>query len=52
MRTRQGLALALAAAVISRFAVYTNACGVRAFGSATVYTTSKNLVAARMADVR
>jgi drug/metabolite transporter (DMT)-like permease len=46
MRTRQGLALALAAAVISGFAVYTNSYGVRAFGSAAVYTTAKNLVAA------
>jgi drug/metabolite transporter (DMT)-like permease len=46
MRSRQGLALALAAAVISGFAVYTNSYGVRAFGSAAVYTTAKNLVAA------
>ncbi len=35
MRTRAGLALALAAAVISGFAVYTNSYGVRAFGDAT-----------------
>jgi len=41
-----GLALALAAAVISGFAVFTNSYGVRAFGDATVYTTAKNLVAA------
>ncbi len=46
MRTRQGFALALTAAVISGFAVYINSYGVRAFGSATVYTTAKNLVAA------
>jgi drug/metabolite transporter (DMT)-like permease len=46
MRTRQGLTLALIAAAISGFAVYTNSYGVRAFGSATVYTTAKNLVAA------
>ncbi len=49
MRTRAGLALALAAAVISGFAVYTNSYGVRAFatvGGATVYTTAKNLIAA------
>lgn len=46
MRTRAGLALALAAAVISGFSVYTNSFGVRAFGNATVYTTAKNLVAA------
>lgn len=46
MRTRTGLALALTAAVISGFAVYTNSYGVRAFGSAAVYTTAKNLVAA------
>ena len=46
MRIRPGYALALAAAVISGFAVYTNSYGVRAFGNATVYTTAKNLVAA------
>ncbi len=49
MRTRAGLALALAAAVISGFAVYTNSYAVRAFasfGGATVYTTAKNLIAA------
>lgn len=45
-RTRMGLFLALAAAVISGFAVYANSYGVRAFGDATVYTTAKNLVAA------
>ncbi len=48
MRTRTGLALALIAAVISGFAVFTNSYGVRAFGDATVYTTAKNLVAAVM----
>jgi len=50
MRTRAGLTLALAAAVISGFSVYTNSYGVRAwgkaFGGATAYTTAKNLVAA------
>ncbi|WP_300612235.1 DMT family transporter [Trebonia sp.] len=49
MRTRAGLALALAAAVISGFAVYTNSYAVPAFasfGGATVYTTAKNLIAA------
>jgi drug/metabolite transporter (DMT)-like permease len=50
MRTRAGLALALAAAVISGFSVYVNSYGVRAWGNAvggaTVYTTAKNLVAA------
>lgn len=46
MRTRAGLALALCAAVVSGFAVYTNSYGVRAWGSASVYTTAKNLVAA------
>jgi drug/metabolite transporter (DMT)-like permease len=46
MKIRPGLALALAAAAISGFAVYTNSYGVRAFGSAAVYTTAKNLVAA------
>jgi len=46
MRSRTGLALALTAAVISGFAIYTNSYGVRAWGSASVYTTAKNLVAA------
>jgi drug/metabolite transporter (DMT)-like permease len=49
MRTRAGLALALAAAVISGFSVYINSFGVHAWnadGGATVYTTAKNLVAA------
>lgn len=46
MRTRAGMALALVAAVISGFAVFTNSYGVKAFGDATVYTTAKNLVAA------
>ena len=46
MRTRAGFTLALAAAVISGFAVFTNSYGVKAFGDATVYTTAKNLVAA------
>ncbi len=46
MRLRPGYSLALAAAVISGFAVYLNSYGVRAFGNATVYTTAKNLVAA------
>jgi drug/metabolite transporter (DMT)-like permease len=45
-----GLALALAAAVISGFSVYVNSFGVRAWGSAyggaAAYTTAKNLVAA------
>lgn len=50
MRTRTGLALALAAAVISGFSVYINSHGVHAWGKAvggaTAYTTAKNLVAA------
>jgi len=50
MKTRAGLALALAAAVISGFSVYINSYGVHAWGKAvggaTVYTTAKNLVAA------
>lgn len=46
MRTRAGLAIAFAAAVISGFAVYANSYGVRAFGDATAYTTAKNAVAA------
>ena len=43
---RTGLALALVTAGISAFSVYVNASAVRAFDSATVYTTAKNLVAA------
>ncbi len=50
MRTRTGLALALAAAVISGVSVYVNSFGVRAWGGAVggaaAYTTAKNLVAA------
>lgn len=45
-RTTQGLAFAGGTAVISGFAVFINANGVRAFGDATAYTTAKNLVAA------
>ena len=43
---RRGLTLALAAAVVSGFAVFINSYGVRAVPDATVYTTAKNLVAA------
>lgn len=43
---RAGLVLALVTAGISAFSVYVNAFAVRAFESATVYTTAKNLVAA------
>ncbi|MCA1780696.1 MAG: DMT family transporter [Dermatophilaceae bacterium] len=43
---RAGLGLALVTASISAFSVYVNGFGVRAFDSATVYTTGKNLVAA------
>lgn len=43
---RTGLALALATAAISGFAVFLNSYGVAAFGNAAVYTTAKNLVAA------
>jgi drug/metabolite transporter (DMT)-like permease len=50
MRTRAGIGLALAAAVISGFSVYINSYGVHAWGKATggaaAYTTAKNLVAA------
>ncbi len=55
MRTREaaaipstraaGLGLALAAALISGVAIFTNAYGVKAFGDPAVYTTAKNLVA-------
>jgi drug/metabolite transporter (DMT)-like permease len=43
---RTGILLALATAVISGISVFFNGYGVKAFGSATVYTTAKNLVAA------
>ena len=43
---RTGLLLALCTAVISGFAVFLNSYGVRAFGSASLYTTAKNVVAA------
>jgi drug/metabolite transporter (DMT)-like permease len=46
-RTRRwGVGLAMATAVISGVAVFTNSYGVKAFGDPTVYTTAKNLVAA------
>ena len=48
---RSGLALALVTAGISAFSVYVNASAVRAFESATVYTTAKNLVAALLLGV-
>lgn len=43
---RMGLALALATAGISGLAIFLNNNGVKAYGSAAVYTTAKNLVAA------
>ncbi|OIQ83982.1 EamA-like transporter family protein [mine drainage metagenome] len=43
---RTGLLLALSTAVISGVAVFLNSYGVRAFGSASLYTTAKNVVAA------
>src|SRR6266536_5207951 len=43
---RRGITLALGAAVISGFAVYQNASGVRAVPDAAIYTTAKNGVAA------
>jgi drug/metabolite transporter (DMT)-like permease len=43
---RTGILLALATAAISGFSVFFNSNGVKAFGSATVYTTGKNIVAA------
>ncbi len=43
---RTGLMLALLTAVISGFAIFLNAYGVKAVGNATVYTTAKNVVAA------
>jgi drug/metabolite transporter (DMT)-like permease len=44
-RRRDGLVLALAAALVSGVAVYVNGLAVRHFPSPTVYTTGKNLVA-------
>ena len=41
-RRRTGLLLALTTAVISGFAVFLNAYGVKAVGNATTYTTLKN----------
>ena len=43
---RTGILLALATAAISGVSVFVNATGVKAFDSATVYTTAKNVVAA------
>ena len=43
---RTGVLLALATAGISGVAIFVNSNGVRAYGSAAVYTTAKNLVAA------
>jgi drug/metabolite transporter (DMT)-like permease len=46
MRTRAtGIALALAAALVSGVSIYVNGRAVRHFADATVYTTAKNLVA-------
>jgi drug/metabolite transporter (DMT)-like permease len=46
-RTRAwGLGLAVASAVVSGVAVFTNSYGLKAFGDPTLYTTAKNLVAA------
>lgn len=45
-RTTGGIARAFAAATISGVAVFVNGYGVRAVPDATVYTTTKNLVAA------
>jgi drug/metabolite transporter (DMT)-like permease len=41
----QGVALALATAVISGFAIFVNGYGVKRFDDATVYTTAKNAIA-------
>jgi drug/metabolite transporter (DMT)-like permease len=41
----QGVALALATAVISGFAIFVNGYGVKRFNDATVYTTAKNAIA-------
>ena len=43
---RTGILLALVTAAVSGVSVFVNATGVKAFDSATVYTTGKNVVAA------
>lgn len=45
MNTHRGAMTALAAAIVSGFAVFVNGLAVRRFEDATVYTTAKNLVA-------
>lgn len=46
MTATRGLLLAGVAALISGVSVFVNSYGVKAFGSATVYTTAKNSIAA------
>ncbi len=43
---RTGLLLALATACVSGVSIFVNSNGVKAYGSAAVYTTAKNIVAA------
>ncbi len=43
---RMGITLALATAGVSGLAIFLNSNGVKAYGSAAVYTTAKNLVSA------
>lgn len=43
---RTGLLLALATACISGVSIFVNSSGVKAYGSAAVYTTAKNIAAA------
>lgn len=48
---RSGLLLALATACISGVSIFLNSNGVKAYGSAAVYTTAKNLAAAILLSV-
>jgi drug/metabolite transporter (DMT)-like permease len=48
---RTGLVLALATACISGVSIFLNSSGVKAYGSAAVYTTAKNVVAAIVLSV-
>jgi len=48
LNQRTGIGLALAAAVISGFAVYFNGFAVKAAPGALIFTTAKNIVAAAL----
>ena len=49
---RTGLLLALATACISGVSIFVNSNGVKAYGSAAVYTTAKNIAAAIILQAR